>query len=132
MTDNIEKLYELAGFEKEVMCEWTCRSTGICSPDCEHYDSPKLHYPPFTAEKQLELIKWLGIKYSKYSILHIDKYCDYFRVSFDKDKCKDDAVYEFDYVGLGTDFSQALAGLVCELWDDLTDEQREEVRGILQ
>lgn len=30
------------------------------------------------------------------------------------------------------DFSQALAGLVCELWEDLTDTQKEEIRKVLR
>ena len=110
--NNIEKLYELAGIDR--------------------FDYELAKYPDFTDTKQLELIKWLAVKHSKYSILHIDKYCNYFRVSFDKDKCKDGAGYEFDYAGFNTDFSQDLAGLICELWEDLSDEQREEVRGILQ
>lgn len=55
--------------------------------------------------KQSALIKWFG----KNSIMK---------------KVYD--IYNQEY------FSQALAGLVCELWEDLTPEQREEVRGILE
>lgn len=42
MTNNIEKIYELAGIP---VSEWY-----LC-------------HPPFTAEKQLELIKWLATKF---------------------------------------------------------------------
>lgn len=146
MTNNIEKMYELAGIEKRFKAytedgrvkyfhtlDEIIKSNIYYRPDmyCRDLDDVK-EYPPFTESKQLELIKWLAIKHSKYSILHIDKYCNYFRVSFDKDKTKDDIGYEFDYAGHNTDFPQALAGLVCELWEDLTPEQREEVRGILR
>ena len=41
----VEKLYSLAGFEKT----WTAIGDGDIE-DC---------YPPFTAEKQLELSKWI-------------------------------------------------------------------------
>ena len=137
MTDNIQKLYEIAGVEDIGKVE-SCSSEDY--ENCEYFwrfdclkcEKAEKVQPPFTDTKQLDIIKWLAIKHSKYSILHIDKYCGCFRVCFDKDKTKDDAGYEFDYAGHNTDFSQALAGLVCELWDDLTDTQREEVRRILQ
>lgn len=121
---NIEKMYELAGIE-ETPQETISQGK---FPIRVNY----LSYPPFTAEKQLELIKWLAIKYSKYSILHIDKIHVYFRVSFDKDKTKYNTDYELDYIGLGKKFSQALADLICELWEGLTPEQQTEIKRILE
>ena len=56
--NEIEKLYDNANIKKKRMCEWTCRGNEFCSTNCEHYESSKEFYP-FTAEKQLELIKWL-------------------------------------------------------------------------
>ena len=117
MTNNIEKLYELAGIEKKSHCDYTCNSRYFCSTNCTHYNEKIEEYPPFTAEKQLELIKWLATTRP----IHITNICG-------------DWVIEgmVRYGKKYKDFSQALAGLVCELWEYLTLEQREEVRGILQ
>lgn len=53
----IEKLYENANVEKKYDCS-DCEylSEYIC-PKCS---DKQLKYPEFTAEKQLELIKWLA------------------------------------------------------------------------
>lgn len=118
MTNNIEKLYELAKVEKKIMCDWTCYSSLVCNSDCEHFNSQSLNYPPFTDTKQLELIKWL-IEENKYiSII----------------TCPDGLfiIGGFSRKGINQDFSQALAGLVCELWEDLTDTQKEEIKRILE
>lgn len=112
MTNNIEKLYELAGVEKRIF-------SAVIQGEFPH----RIHdrcYPPFTAEKQLNLIKWLA-KLGEF------EFClEIAHNSFD--------VFTFYFNGIRVhdSFEEALAGLVCELWDDLTDEQREEVRGILQ
>ena len=94
MTDNIRRMYRLAG-TKEIRYDQVVEGHRV-----KYYA-----FPPFTPEKQLELIKWFG----KNSIMK--------------------KVYD---IYNREDFSQALAGLVCEIWEDLTDEQREEVRGIIQ
>ena len=110
MTNNIEKLYELAGMEKRIFSfviqgEFPQRVHDRC-------------YPPFTDTKQLELIKWLA---SEQNDIEISWYSDIgFRINNFLDSCEH------------KDFPQALAGLVCELWNDLTDTQKEEIRGILQ
>ena len=104
----IEKLYENIGIGKKVMCEWTCKDSPDCNANCEHYESTQLYYPPFTAEKQLELIKWL-IKYRWYII---GRYTDKFDL-FDEN------------------FEQALAGILNNLWHDLTEEEKQQIRIIL-
>ena len=72
-------------------------------------------HPPFTAEKQIALIKWLS---SKYGIYIVDKYS----------------------VGFGTcvgkfctqeNFEDVLAESINHLWKDLTEEEKEEIRKIL-
>lgn len=69
-------------------------------------------YPQFTAKKQLELIKLIA---------HRKGYPDYeyFGNLFD------------DYVQL-LDFNEALAKLVNILWQDLTEEEKQQVKGILE
>ena len=48
------------------------------------------------------------------------------------DEETDESYDDFDIECHNADRKQALAGLVCELWEDLTESQREEVRGILR
>ena len=126
MTDNISRMYELAKIEATTI---GCTNEDIQSPDyysndcegdcidCTWYDEDEV-YPPFTDTKQLELIKWL-IEENKYISITT---------------CPDGLfiIGGFSRKGINQDFSQALASLVCELWKDLTSEQREEVRGLLQ
>jgi hypothetical protein len=129
MTNNIEKLYELAKIEATTIgCtnEDAIDCEGDCI-DCTWYDEDEV-YPPFSSEKQLELIKWLALNYSQNSILHIDRW-NSGKVRFALDR---EPYYESDYAYVDKDFFQALAGLVCELWEDLTDEQREEIKRILE
>lgn len=105
------------------MCEWTCKDNEFCSTNCEHYESTKEFYPPFTAEKQLELIKWL-----------INNPKDFF--SWTIQQQGKDIKYIF-YVGYEyggsefLEFAEALADILNNLWQDLTDQEKEEIRNIL-
>lgn len=107
MTDNIRRMYRLAG-TKEIRYDQVVEGHRV------KYSA----FPPFTAEKQLELIKWLA---SEHNDIEISWYSDIgFRVNNFLGSCEH------------ADLPQALAGLVCELWEDLTDSQREEIKRILQ
>ena len=82
------------------------------------YGGVEEHYPPFTAEKQLELIKWL----IKYDELHADF---------------NDNEYGFSTLNYSgkykKDFAEALASVINrELWQDLTEEEKQQVKGILK
>ena len=80
-------------------------------------------YPPFTADKQLELLK-----------LCFDKYEKLEKVRGLKERCI--IYYRFDKNGY-TEFvncetwEETIAGLVNNLWQDLTQEEKEQVKGIL-
>ena len=116
---NIEKLYELANVKK-IGKKYSCDALdfGACKNPCCGCSKAKIkNYPPFTAEKQLELIKRLATTRQ----IHITNICGDWMI-------EGMVRYGKKY----KDFSQALAGLVCELWEDLTPEQREEIRRILQ
>jgi hypothetical protein len=115
--NEIEKLYENCEIKKKRMCEWTCRGNEFCSTNCEHYESTKEFYPPFTAEKQLELIKWL----MRYDEIHGDYNDDEYGFS------------TLNYSGkYKKDFEESLASVINnELWQDLTEEEKEQIRGIL-
>ena len=145
MTNNIEKLYELAGVEKYYL--YTVKHLGkIHIAPLEgilenlhlfkrnkkskvkntYINRVKKVYPPFTDTKQLELILWISLN-TRYMWNYIGQ------------TVKNTWVLAIDYTQIfkfksceHTDFSQALAGLVCELWEDLTDTQKEEIRKVLE
>ena len=107
--NEIEKLYETAGIEKEkkqqcVKSYKTENGIGICI-DFSKRDDYLYCYPPFTAEKQLNLIKWL--LFSKW---WMSLKCCQFAPKFD----------------------ERLAELISDIWQDLTKTEQEEIRKILK
>lgn len=101
--NEIEKMYENAGIEKI---------------ELKYPDNFEPFYPEFTAEKQLELIKWL----IKYDELHADF---------------NDNEYGFSSLNYSgnykKDFAEALASVInFELWQDLTEEERKQIKEILE
>lgn len=93
----ITKLYENCNFEK---------SMGVGSPLALH---------PFTAEKQIELIKLLAKGEVKIN--------------------NEDGEYEFSIFDTISDFSsfeESLADLTNRMWQDLTEEEQQQVKGILE
>jgi hypothetical protein len=99
----IEKLYENAGVLKECLSPCyinkTWRKAHNC-PNCDNRES----YPPFTAEKQLELIKWC-----------LDNYRG----------------YVFDSIETEW-FEEQLCAFINNIWQDLTAEEKQQVKGILE
>ena len=75
-------------------------------------------YSPFTAEKQIELIKWL----MKYDEIHGDYNDDEYGFS------------TLNYSGkYKKDFEESLASVINnELWQSLTEEEKQQVKGILE
>ena len=134
----IEKLYENAGIkkEKDYYCpncetkledwfgkhkEYICPNErcdyALCDDEkdfqeCLEHLSYREFYPPFTAEKQIELIKLIA---------NSKGYPDYehFGNLFD------------DHIQL-LEFDEALARLVNSIWQDLTEEEKRQVKGILE
>lgn len=100
--NEIEKLYKNAGVEDKNINNQLYKD---------------LNYPQFTAEKQLELIKWLGIR---------DEF------NFYQNKItKDWIFYDHEKDATHYNFKLGLASWVNYLWQDLTSEEKEQVRGIL-
>ena len=85
-------------------------------------NTPKPFYPPFTAEKQLELIKWLcKSTYRNYLLIRYNNANYYWQIECNmSDSDKTDK------------FSECVASIINNLWQDLTEEEKEEIRGILQ
>ena len=109
----IEKMYKLANVKAINIAE--CGSTYI--PNSVEIDG-KL-YPPFTAEKQIELIKWLSKKQYVYIIMSADK--EYYL-------CADNSFIS----GYNKQFDKALAMFINAYWQDLTEEEKQQVKGILE
>ena len=91
----ITKLYENAGVEKQKY--YACKS-----PDYSDVFEEKL--PPFTAERQLELIKWMVNTNHRYYLLDV----------------------------VENDFEESLAKVFNLYWQDLTEEEKQQVKGILE
>ena len=120
----VEKLYELAGVEKKVMCEWTCKGSETCSLNCEHYGSVQLYYPPFTAEKQIELLAFIGLRYG---FEMIDNEAMDFMLSTTMFSNK-----KLNCTGYGYGFDEAIANLTNNLWEWLPEDYKKQIREILK
>ena len=108
--NEIEKLYKNAGVEPIVRDYAIGRGYYIEHQRVEDY-------PPFTSGKQLELIKWLGIR---------DEF------NFYQNKItKDWIFYDHEKDATHYNFELGLASWVNYLWQDLTEEEKEQVKGIL-
>lgn len=111
MADNISRMYRMFNIDKVFYV-----SDDIT--DNLNLNSIKEDYPPFTEFKQLELIKWIVLNVGNITIYTNPKNEFFLTCIFQGGNSKN--------------FPKALAGLVCELWEELTEVQREEVRGILR
>ena len=115
--ENEELANEYGTFDKfmEENCKFGYQD---CTDECEYaYD--KVIYPSFTAEKQIELIKWLKDNRDFHTY---GKWCT---------SCDSTGEVIEHRSEL---FEEALAGLINQLWkaDDLTEEEKQQVKGILE
>ena len=84
-------------------------------------DEQIINYPPFTAEKQLSLIKWLMHKasfhayYSKLETDSNDYVINYCTVQYHHNKLE-----------------SALSALIIDIWQDLTEEEKQQIKEILE
>lgn len=115
----IEKMYENAGVKKinthqSEIDNGDPRFTGI-----SHSDS-YIKYPSFTAEKQIELIKWL-----------IDT--DYYITEFCRLIDTREYYIETNYKHFQSNsFEESLAGVINKLYADMSEEEKQQVKGILE
>lgn len=124
----IEKMYELAGIEKRAYYNICPKNTylhnNLTCYECEYFsvEQPFLKcsyrvYPPFTAEKQLELIKWLAKTRPIHITFLIDKWVIEGMVRYGK---------RYDT------FEDALSGYINNIWQDLTEQEKTEIAEILK
>lgn len=128
--NEVEKMYENAEVKKQI--PKVCSSNELYCKECEAHIEDAMpycknaKYPPFTAEKQIELIKWLiqndisderiirsNYKKTYYYCLFTWKYPFYESEAFTK-------------------FEEALAYIFNYLWQDLTEEEKQQVKGVLE
>lgn len=106
----IEKMYENANIKAKEYCDRDSDACMSCCPewenrqDCWKYKSV---IPPFTAEKLIKLEMFL-----------INK------GDFDIKKGSVDITFE--------SFTSCIAGLINTLWQSLTSEEKQQVKGILE
>ena len=118
----IDKLYENAEIEKIHNCKGCEYEEEYICDDCP---PQQLIYPPFTAEKQLELIKWIAHK--AHNGLLINKHITNGGASMVFDDLGDESILVSSFIS----FEECIAKLVNNLWQSLTEEEKEQIRGIL-
>ena len=138
MTDNIQKLYEIADTKKKYLdficknknCEYKKLSGKFACVNCFNSTRQKIKtYPPFTAEKQLELIKWL-LHHKQTTQVELR----YFGNSYYVTHCTKSKNKNYEYVrdGKARLFENSIADLFCDMWESLTDNQKQEIKEILE
>lgn len=88
----------------------------------EKCSDAKEYYPILTAEKQIELIKFL-MKQEDFSWTIAQQGKDTKYVFY--------VGYEYGS-GDFKEFTEAIAGIINDLWQDLTPEEKQQVKGILE
>ncbi len=127
----IEKMYENAEVKKQI--PKICSNNELYCKDCKaHIENAmpyceNAEYPQFTAEKQIELIKWLA-RQNFVVCKNLGGWHAGINPTYDEDfgiTCSKRAT------NLGS-FEYAIAGLVNTLWQDLTEEERKQIKEILE
>lgn len=117
--NEIKKLYELAGVKP--VCDGLDCFT--CTAQCNNGK-----YPEFTAEKQIAIVKLIS-KQGQVVIENWEKYNRGFNVTF---RANSNLRYiTMDCITRKT-VEEALAQIVNDLWQDLTEKERSEIKKILK
>lgn len=126
--NEVEKMYENAGVEKEFEKPAECTKNPYITCDgCMLYDDKKgqcnnrKEYQPFTAEKQIGIIKWL-LKSYDIGFSQLGQRID---TSLDGANC-------ISGLGSGDTFEESLTQAINDLWQDLTEEERKQIKEILE
>lgn len=132
MTNHIEQMMATAGIEERItvlgcavsIYDSDCnkKETGKCAK-CEFAQIQNLGYPDFTAEKQLEIIKLIGLSDYNISI--------YKKVEGTISIAAEPNTYKYSYSATAQDFSLVLAQLTTELMK-AGELDKEKVKGVLE
>ena len=113
MTDNIQKLYKIAGVER-IYSEFNSGKETVVE---------RVFFSPY---RQLELIKLLAHK--AHNGLLINKHITDNGASMIFDNLGSESTLASSFIS----FEECLAKLVNNLWQDLTEEERKQIREILE
>ena len=116
MTDNIQKLYEIAGVER-IYSEFNNGKETIVER-------------VFSPYKQLELIKLL-MKYKQTLLIELQYFEGDYCVTHCAE-CEDNDGVEYVITGRAKLLENAIADLFIDMWQDLTEEQKQEIKRILK
>lgn len=97
------------------------RNSGIKKIELDYPDNFEPFYPEFTAEKQLGIIKWLLESYD----IGFSQLGQRIDTSLDGVNC-------ISGLGSGDTFEESLAQAINDLWQDLTEEERKQIKEILE
>ena len=117
----ITKLYENAGVLKECLSPCYINKTWRKTHDCPNCDNRE-KYPLFTAEKEIELIKFL---LKNYEGVDISKKIN--RFNFLVDNATFAGCHHND-----KSFEESLAGVINKLWADMSEEEKQQIKEILE
>ena len=123
----VEELYELVGVEPRCNIYPTFYDCAKHPHEkCE--DCVEWEYPPFTAEKQIELIKLLQRKnVYKFSFSSTNDNSEYLFFAH-----KDNTPVQELIVAGDKCYEEALASFINTLWQDLTEAEQNEIKNILK
>ena len=140
--NEVEKMYENAGVEPDYdyftffddKVHKIGRTMHLCKEELKHwlenyqkdYVAIKVirvdkAYPPFTAEKQISIIKWLLESYD----IGFSQLGQRIDTSLDGTNC-------ISGLGSGDTFEESLAQAINDLWQDLTEVEKAEIKNILE
>lgn len=119
----VEKMYKNVGFEREIV---PCYSL-----NCEYFEVDK-GYPPFTAEKQILLLQLLAIiepaDYFQFFFYEIKQEWVFRLNMLTELSCESAYIYE----SRNKNFDECIAGLINIIWQDLTEEEKQQVKEVLE
>lgn len=123
----IDKMFENVGINKIGIKRCSGIKQGICQHNCNECESFDYKYPPFTAEKQLNIIKLIS-KQGQIIIENWEKDNRGFNVTF---RANSNLRYITMVCITRKAVEDALAQIINDIWQDLTDQEKDEIRGIL-
>ena len=123
----IEKMYELVQPEKRCNTYGTFGQCPHKTWKCEECTS--FVYRPFTAEKQIELIKLLAKNDNIYITFYPSD--NAYNIRYCATGFYDGSIMG-DKEVMNVDFKKALAGIINTIWQDLIEEEKQQVKGILE
>lgn len=129
MFETEKLLYEKAGVTAKECCE---RDSDLCMSCCPKWNERQSCWkymrlePCFTVEKQLELIKFL----LKFGSLKIEDWEERgYNLTYNTNSYNRNITY--DSITRAT-MEEALAQIIIDVWEDLTNKEKEEIKGILK